>query len=80
MLQLYYDPGCPFCQVVLRFLREQAMDFEAKEISLWADSPTKQELVALGGKSQVPFLVDPQHQVKMYESQDILDYLKKRGS
>lgn len=77
MIQLFYDRGCPFCQIVLRYLEQQQIPFESKEIQLWADSPTKRELVELGGKPQVPFLVDPEQGTKMYESRDILDYLQR---
>ena len=78
MIQLYFDPACPFCVRVLRFLEQEQIPFEPKEISLWMDSPTKQELIALGGKSQVPFLVDADNDVQMYESADILSYLQTR--
>ena len=80
MIQLFYDRGCPFCQIVLRYLEQQEIPFEHKEIHLWSDSPTKRELIELGGKSQVPFLVDPEHGTQMYESRDILDYLQRRPS
>ena len=35
------------------------------------------ELVALGGKMQVPYLVDPNTGTAMYESDDIVAYLRK---
>lgn len=80
MIQLYFDRGCPFCQIVLRYLEQQDIPFEPKEINLWSDSPTKRELIELGGKPQVPFLVDPDQGTQMYESRDILDYLQQRHS
>ena len=30
----------------------------------------------IGGKSQVPFLYDKENKIKMYESDDIIEYLK----
>lgn len=37
----------------------------------------RDELLAKGGKLQVPFLVDEAHGVAMYESLDIIGYLQK---
>jgi glutathione S-transferase len=36
----------------------------------------KDELKNLGGKIQVPFLVDPEKNIKMYESDDIISYIE----
>ena len=76
MLQLYYDPMCGFCGQVQRHLDDEKISWEPKKISLWLPSENKRELVDLGGKAQVPFLVDPEKGVQMYESADILDYLR----
>ena len=35
-----------------------------------------EKLVSLGGKDQVPFLNDTDNEVLMYESSDIIDYIK----
>ena len=77
MIQLYYDTSCPFCVRVLDFLARDEIPFEQKEISLAGDSPTRHELVRLSGRSQVPFLVDPERDVQMHESIDIIDYIKQ---
>ena len=34
-------------------------------------------LIKLGGKKQVPFLDDKENNIAMYESDDIIKYLKK---
>lgn len=52
------------------------VDFEYVEAS-WG-TPGREKLVAIGGKNQVPFLVDGD--VNMYESQDIIQYLEKKFS
>ena len=39
-----------------------------------------QELLEKGGKKQVPFLVDSEKNVSMYESNDIIDYLRDNYS
>jgi glutathione S-transferase len=75
MIQLYFDPICPFCVRVLDHLAARGVAYEAKQISLSASSQTRDELIALGGKSQVPFLRDPERDVQMYESADIIAYV-----
>jgi glutathione S-transferase len=39
------------------------------------DSAVKKELIELWGKGQVPFLLDEEKDMHMYESQDIINYL-----
>lgn len=75
MIQLYFDPICPFCVRVTEHLEARGIAFEPKQLSIRGDSETRQELVALGGKPQVPFLRDPERDVQMYESADIIDYV-----
>ena len=76
MIQLYFDPACPFCVRVLDFLAEEQIPFEKKQISLGAQSDNRKELVAMTGRSTVPFLVDPERDVRMHESLDIIDYIR----
>ena len=40
-----------------------------------ADDAIAKELIARGGKQQVPYLVDDETNVEMYESADIVKYL-----
>jgi glutaredoxin 3 len=75
MLTLYVKTGCPFCAMVLHKLDELAVPFEERNI---ADDGVIDELVARGGKQQVPYLVDAECNVEMYESADIVEYLDKR--
>ena len=51
MFTLYTRAGCPFCAKVLSLLYARAIPFEEKDI---ADSAIAEELVARGGKRQVP--------------------------
>ncbi len=37
------------------------------------------ELLEKGGESQVPFLVDSERDISMYESSDIIDHLREFG-
>lgn len=75
MIQLYFDPRCPYCARILDHLDSNGIPFEQKRITLGQDSETRRELVALGGSPQVPFLHDPERDVKMYESADIIAYV-----
>lgn len=74
MLTLYVKTGCPFCAKVLAAGKELGISFTEKNI---ADDGIAQELVTRGGKRQVPYLVDAENQVEMYESDAIVDYLKE---
>lgn len=62
--------------------KEQASDlgtsgFRIGGVKQWKPVPggIREELIARGGTSQVPFLVDANTGEQMYESADILDYL-----
>jgi glutathione S-transferase len=50
---------------------------DLKDIS--EDESALNELLEKGGKQQVPFLVDTERGVSMYESSDIIDYFKEHG-
>ena len=78
MLTLYYRPTCPYCQAVLGEIEALSIKMTLKDIS--ADSALIDELIALGGKKQVPYLVDSGRGEKMYESQDIIAYLQRHYS
>lgn len=73
MLTLYTKTGCPFCHHVLVAGEELGIAFEEKNI---ADDAVAAELIARGGKRQVPYLVDSERGIEMYESDDINDYLR----
>jgi glutathione S-transferase len=72
-LMLYYSPGCPYCQKVLRFLQGKDVKITLKDVS--KDPAYRQELLRIGGMTQVPcLLIDGR---AMYESDDIVEWLKK---
>lgn len=75
MIQLYIDPRCPFCVRVTDHLEARGIAYEPKQVSAFGSSEVRDELIALGGKSQVPFLRDPERDVQMYESADIIAYV-----
>ena len=81
MLELYQAEDCPYCESV----REKLMD---RGVSYVIHNPrtvdrstrnqqTLDEMEALGGDDQIPFLVDHQHGVHLYESEDINDHLEE---
>jgi glutathione S-transferase len=51
------------------------VDLELKDIS--EDEALQDELIAKGGQSQVPFLVDTERDTSMYESSDIIEYIRE---
>ena len=50
------------------------VDLELKDVS--EDDAALAELLEKGGQKQVPFLVDSEKDVSMYESNDIIDYIR----
>ncbi len=73
MLDLYILETCPYCRKVMSFLSENNIKFHKFEVS---NKDNIQKLLVLGGKEQVPFLFDEDSNIKMYESDDIIEYLK----
>jgi glutaredoxin 3 len=73
MLTLYVKTGCPYCAKVLAAGEELGIEFDQKNI---ADPAVADELMARGGKRMVPYLVDEDAAVEMYESDDIITYLE----
>lgn len=74
MLTLYYKPACPFCQRVLQMADNLKVELELKDIT--EDETVLAELIEKGGQKQVPFLVDTEKGVSMYESSDIIEYIR----
>jgi len=75
MLFLYVKEGCPFCEKVLRYAEKHRIYIEQKDI--YKEKKNLEELLRIGGKRQVPFLVDEDKGVSMYESSEIVEYLRK---
>lgn len=78
MIKLYIMDGCPYCQKVMRKIEELKLE-KGKDFEIVDSLPGTQgreELIKIGGKGQVPFLVDgDQH---MYESDDIIGYIEEK--
>lgn len=80
MLELFQFEQCPYCQKVREKLTELDLDYICRNVP--KGSGTRELLKDLGGKEQVPFLVDTTggETTKMYESDDIVDYLEENYS
>lgn len=73
MLELFMLPTCPYCQRVMNYLDEHNIPYKAVDIN---EKQNEEALIRLGGKRQVPYLVDKDNNVEMYESGDIIEYLR----
>jgi glutathione S-transferase len=76
MLTLYVKTGCPFCAKVKNTIAELGIEDKIEERNV-ADDGVVDELLEKGGQQMVPFLVDAENDVSMYESDDISAYLKE---
>ncbi len=75
LIELYDFEGCPYCRKVREVLCELDLDYLEHPVA--HGSPRRKELLDLGGKVQVPYLIDPNTGTHMYESDDINDYLNE---
>ncbi len=73
MLELFVLETCPYCKKVMDFLEKEHMKYRKIDIS---NKESEDSLIQIGGKRQVPFLVDSERNIQMYESDDIVEYLK----
>lgn len=76
-IQLFIYKNCPYCQKVIKFLKEidHMTDVELVDAS---NKNNQKTLQSISGSSQCPYLVDENNDVAMAESADIINYLKKR--
>ena len=73
MLDLYILKTCSYCKKVIAFLEDKGILYNKIDIE---NQTNEEALIKLGGKRQVPFLVDKDRNIQMYESDDIIEYLK----
>ena len=72
MINIYELETCPYCKKVIDFMENNKIPYKKIDI---ANPQNEEELITLGGKRQVPFIVDKENNVEMYESSEIIDYL-----
>lgn len=71
-LKLFIMETCPYCQKVVKYLKENNIEVEMADID--KDPRNKEELKSLGGKVQAPMLlIDGK---PLYESGDIIEWFK----
>ena len=73
MYDLYIMETCPYCKKVMSFMDEKGIEYNKIDIK---DKSAEEALIQAGGKRQVPFFVDKDRNIQMYESLDIIEYLK----
>ncbi len=78
--RLYHFTSCPFCHRVRSTIAELKIDIEMRDIQ--KNTEFRNELRLGGGKTTVPCLrIENEEGVNwMYESLDIINYLKKNFS
>jgi len=76
LLELYEFEACPFCRKVRDVMSELDLAFISRTCAKGA--ATRDQAVAIGGRAQFPLLVDPNADVVLYESEDIIDHLHAR--
>lgn len=72
MLDLFILKNCPYCQKVLNFLANKTIKFNIIDTS---NDDNVLRLLSIGGKDQVPFLYNEDTNEKIYESEEIINYL-----
>lgn len=75
MIIFYARPTCPYCAKVRSVLDELGISYDEKDIN---NEEVLQDLLARGGKKMVPYIVDDETGTEMYESDDIVTYLKEQ--
>lgn len=75
MLELYQFEQCPYCKKVRTALSDLNLDYICRNVPKMTKK--REILTTLGGQDQVPFLVDLDKGVMMYESDEIVKYLEK---
>ena len=73
MLELFVLETCPYCLKVMDYMDKNGIEYRKIDIS---NEESKNSLIQIGGKRQVPFLIDKDTNIQMYESNDIIEYLK----
>ena len=73
MLDLFILESCPYCKKVIEYMDENKIPYNKIDIS---NKESEESLIKIGGKRQVPFLIDNDRNIQMYESADIIEYAK----
>ena len=78
MIKIYVRFDCPYCRKVIDRIEElnleKGKDYELIEAK--NGTPGRETVLKIGGKEQVPFMID--NKVHMYESDDIISYIERK--
>jgi glutathione S-transferase len=83
MLELYQSEGCPHSATVRETLSELGVSYVVHNPRLPGEeggdvtNEVTHEKLTDSGEDQIPYLVDTDRGVTMYESGDIVDYLEE---
>jgi glutathione S-transferase len=73
LLELWSFEASPFCRIAREALSSLELPYVLHNVA--KGSPSREAFVARSGKMMVPYLVDPNTGVAMFESAEIVDYL-----
>src|SRR5438093_1609702 len=73
-VELYDFEGWPFCRLVREELCELEVPYVLHNVA--QGSSRREAFVARSGKMMVPYLVDPNRGLEMFESADIIAHLR----
>lgn len=76
-LELYEFEACPFCRKVREALTILDLDVLVRPAP-HGGTRFRPTAIELGGKSQFPLLIDPNHDKRLYESDEIIEHLFAR--
>mgnify|MGYP000040489195 CR=1 FL=1 len=78
-LALYHYQSCPFCGMTREAIKYIDLDIDIEQRDILKEPKFRKELVAGGGKKQVPCLkIEEENGATqwLYESRDIINYLQ----
>ncbi|MCB9730576.1 MAG: glutathione S-transferase N-terminal domain-containing protein [Deltaproteobacteria bacterium] len=75
LLELWNFEGSPYCRKAREKLCALGLDYRVHNVA--KGGSRRAELVARGGRMMVPYLVDPNEDIAMYESDDIVAWLDR---
>ncbi len=78
MLILYVKTGCPYSARVREAAGEMRIGLEERNIT--QSEAYERELMEQGGKHETPYLLDEERGVALYDSEEIVRYLRETYS
>ncbi len=74
MIDLYTLDTCPYCQKVMKYMKEHNIKYHKFDTS---NNDNVLRLLSIGGIDQVPFLYNEDTNDKIYDSDKIIEYVEK---